>query len=347
MANTVRWCTKADLIEAAMPSDRYWAKLTPLRVPVAGRTEELPHLSEENLQKHSAASDDEYSPHERAPSGPPSRASSYGSMDSGLSHPPGHRKRKKLVGLSFSQLERGKRLDSDSESNDEPEITACCFNPNCPSTHNHRKAVGEYFRRGMPIPDGVWLRSCSNHYARYYGISRSNISGPDAEKTRLNLVLKQLDKIVEWANSDVYPFIRDWGFRLRGWEPDMPNHLFEGPDQHWVSDYNWIPSWLMESQGKGMSYRYLRDILDRLQSDIDSGALKKLPNFVLEPNIIRKPSILDPPEAANSQDEGDWHFPPPPLPPPWLLPGPHLAYSPDDRGWTVRGPDLARPLITR
>lgn len=75
-------------------------------------TEEQPRLSEQNLQKHSAASDNESRASRRMPSRPPSQASSYGSFDSGLSHPPGHRKGSKLVGLSFSQLAPGELPDS-------------------------------------------------------------------------------------------------------------------------------------------------------------------------------------------------------------------------------------------
>lgn len=343
MANAVRRCTAIDLLEAAMTSDRCRTKLNPPRIPAASRTEELPHLSEENLQNHNAASDDGSSTSDRVPSGPQSQAS-YGSTDSGLSHPPGHRKRKKVVGLSFSQLERGKRLDSDSASNDEPEESVCSSRPDCTSTSNPHKAVGAYFQSSIYIPNSVWLRCCTKHFlTRYSPLSKT-------DKIRINAVLKQLDKILEWNNADgrtsIYPFIRDWGFRLRGWESSTQYRLFEGPDQHGVSGTDPIPSWLIESQGKGMSHQYLHDILRRLQGDLESGTLKKLPYFILEPNIILDPNVLEPPQAVRSLIGREWRFHPPPMPPDWVFPGPRLAYSSNDRGWTVRGPDLAGPLIS-
>jgi hypothetical protein len=114
----------------------------------------------------------------------------------------------------------------------------------------------------------------------------------NAEKMRINLVLEQLHRFLEWTSrvsrSSTDPYIQDWESRPGAWELDTQPLLFEDP-QHSASRANSIPSWLIQSQEKGKSHLCTRDVVLRLQRDVERGILEILPDFILEPNIIKPP----------------------------------------------------------
>lgn len=189
---------------------------------------------------------------------------------------------------------RPSNATSDAETTENPESFsfACSFVADCTTGSSARKAVSHFFGRNksctLSIPETMWLYYCRKHYQRV-----RYRTGSDYAKTQIVLVMDQLNKLLDWSQrskaSGTGPHIKDWAVTLRKRAREgLDDHVESGVAEAGQPDdmVNGVRKWVIQSRGEGKSAKDIRDILDRIKSELDDGTIEDIPEIEFLPNVV-------------------------------------------------------------
>ncbi|KAI9887178.1 MAG: hypothetical protein M1823_001005 [Watsoniomyces obsoletus] len=173
----------------------------------------------------------------------------------------------------------------------------CSYTEHCTTGSPLRKVVSHIFGRNKlctrQIPKGAWVHYCRKHY------QRSRYRNPHGfALLQCDLVRKQIDRLRQWGG------VRDWIVKIRKREEERlmrenaelaaagPNGL-NGPNAT-PAGYNntnaqgangggW--GWLVQVTGGGKTTEEVMQILDRIETEIDTSAWN-FPDIEILPNVV-------------------------------------------------------------
>ena len=187
-------------------------------------------------------------------------------------------------------------MDSEVE-NEEPaqdSASLCQYTSHCNTgSHDYRKVISHIFGRNKKcttqIPEHCWIIYCRKHYQRTrYRTNKAQIR--QYFRIQFDNLARQLTRMEKWGGVD------SWTIGIRKKERDLLNaedrrvaqlRASDGSvDYETVTDIQRSPErFLLRYIGENKSWHDVRNLVHRIQQEVERLGLRDLPGFELLPNI--------------------------------------------------------------